>query len=149
MPSDDAPGLTVDVTGVTVWDTAGITLLADIEAASPGATFTGLTPAQRYAVLKVMNEKPCDCGCPHGTTAKCLKDDPNCPRAPVILSKAIEMAKAGSTAEQITAAVKKTDDAPGAKPPAGAAQKVDVAAWSPILGPKYAKVTIIEYSDFQ
>ncbi len=30
-----------------------------------GATeaFAGLTPAQRYTVLKVMNEKPCDCGC--------------------------------------------------------------------------------------
>src|SRR4051794_37860751 len=37
--------------------------------------FAGLTPAQRYAVLKVMNEKPCDCGCPHGSTAKCLKDE--------------------------------------------------------------------------
>src|SRR4051794_1600655 len=39
------------------------------------ADFADLTPAQRYLTLKVMNEKPCDCGCPHGNTAKCKKED--------------------------------------------------------------------------
>jgi hypothetical protein len=43
-----------------------------------------LTPAQKYLVMKVMNEKPCDCGCPHGSVAKCKKDDPGCPRAPLL-----------------------------------------------------------------
>jgi hypothetical protein len=28
--------------------------------------FNGLTPQQRYLVLKLLNEKPSDCGCPHG-----------------------------------------------------------------------------------
>ncbi|MGZ3438497.1 MAG: hypothetical protein ACXVDD_03235, partial [Polyangia bacterium] len=35
--------------------------------------FAGLTPAQRFTALKVLNSKPCDCGCPHGTIAKCKK----------------------------------------------------------------------------
>ena len=52
------PGVTVDVTGVTVWDTAGITLLADIEAASPGATFTGLTPAVVALLTRVRAARP-------------------------------------------------------------------------------------------
>ena len=107
----------------------------------------GLTAQQKYSVLRVMNEKPCDCGCPHGTTGKCLKDDPNCPRAPVILSKAIELAKAGKSYDDILAAVKKQggDD----KPAPAANQKVELAKWVPIEGPKLAKVTIVEFSDFQ
>jgi len=109
----------------------------------------GLTPQQRYAVLKVMNEKPCDCGCPHGSTAKCKKEDPGCPRAPKILEQAIAMAKDGKTPDQIMVAVKKPDaPPPGPAAPAGP-QKIEVAAWNPIKGPKEAKVTIVEFSDFQ
>lgn len=107
-----------------------------------------LTPAQKYLVLKVMNEKPCDCGCPHGSVAKCKKDDPGCPRAPQILATAIDMAKQGKTYEQILEGVKKPAGAPQAQAAAGP-QKVELAAWTPIRGPKYAKVTIVEYSDFQ
>lgn len=114
-----------------------------------GDKMAGMTAGQKYAVLKVMNEKPCDCGCPHGNTAKCLKDDPNCPRAPKILETAIALAKQGKSVDEILAAVKKPADAPGAAPPAGAPQKVEVAAWSPVKGPKNAKVTIVEFSDFQ
>jgi hypothetical protein len=111
----------------------------------------GMTAAQKYQVLKVMNEKPCDCGCPHGTTAACLKDDPNCPRAPVILSTAIDLAKQGKSADEILAAVKK----PGGDSPAAPAPsqngKVELAKWTPIKGgsAKTAKVTIVEFSDFQ
>ena len=109
--------------------------------------FAGLTPAQRFTVLKVMNEKPCDCGCPHGNTAKCMKEDPACPRAPIILNKAIELAKAGKGFDAILAEVK-TKDAPAAAAPSPN-QKVEVAKWTPIEGPKLAKVTIVEFSDFQ
>lgn len=113
-----------------------------------GATeaFAGLTPVQRYTVLKVMNEKPCDCGCPHGSVAKCKKDDPACPRAPVILQTAVAMAKQGKSYDEVLAAVKKPA-APA--PPPSVPQKVELASWTPVKGPKYAKVTIIEFSDFQ
>jgi protein-disulfide isomerase len=108
----------------------------------------GLTPAQRYLVLKVMNEKPCDCGCPHGNTAKCAKEDPGCPRAPQVLAGAIAGAKAGQTFEQILAAVKKPD-APQPREEVTGPQKVELAAWTPVKGPKTAKVTIVAFSDFQ
>jgi hypothetical protein len=114
-----------------------------------GATdaFAGLTPAQRYLALKVLNTKPCDCGCPHGSIAKCKKEDPNCPVAPKEVEIAAREAKAGKSYEEIYAAVKK----PAA--PAAAAQpttgKVLLASWTPVRGPKYAKVTILEFSDFQ
>jgi protein-disulfide isomerase len=109
--------------------------------------FAGLTAAQRYVALKVLNEKPCDCGCPHGSVAKCKKEDPGCPRAPTIISTTVSLAKQGKSVEEILAAVKKPagDSAPAAAGP----QKVELAAWTPIKGPKNAKVTIVEFSDFQ
>ena len=109
----------------------------------------GLTPQQKYLVMKVMNEKPCDCGCPHGSVAKCKKDDPGCPRAPQILAGAVEAAKAGKTFDQMMDAVKKKD-APAAQQQAPAGpQKVATEKWNPIRGPKNAKVTIVMFSDFQ
>lgn len=114
-----------------------------------GATdqFAGLTPQQRYVALKVLNEKPCDCGCPHGSVAKCKKEDPGCPRAPTIIATAVAMAKQGKTFDEIVAAVKKPDSPQ--QPPAAQPQKVELAAWTPMKGAKHAKVTIVEFSDFQ
>jgi hypothetical protein len=114
------------------------------------AAFAGLTAAQRFQALKVLNTKPCDCGCPHGSIAKCKKDDPNCPVAPKEIEIAAREAKAGKSYEEIYAAVKRPDAAPaGARPPEPTAARVELAAWTPIKGPKYAKVTILEFSDFQ
>jgi hypothetical protein len=113
------------------------------------ASFAELSPAQKHDVLRLMNEKACDCGCPHGSYAKCKKDDPGCPRAPKVLEQAIALAKSGKGYEAMAAAVKKPDNAPPAGPPPGAPQKVELAAWTPVKGPKLAKVTIVEFSDFQ
>src|SRR5215467_14647592 len=71
--------------------------------------FAGLTAAQRFNALKVLNSKPCDCGCPHGSIAKCKKEDPGCPVAPAEIAIAAREAKAGKSYEQIYAAVKKSD----------------------------------------
>jgi hypothetical protein len=115
-----------------------------------GATeqFAGMTPAQRYTALKVLNERPCDCGCPHGSVALCKKQDPNCPRAPAVIASVAQLAKQGKSAEDILLAVKKKDSPAPAQAPQGP-QKVELAAWTPIRGPKHAKVTILEFSDFQ
>ena len=110
--------------------------------------FAGLTAAQRFNALKVLNSKPCDCGCPHGTIAKCKKEDPGCPVAPSEIAIAAREAKAGKSYDQIYAAVKKSD-APAARPAEPTTARVQLASWTPVKGPKYAKVTILEFSDFQ
>ena len=110
--------------------------------------FAGLTPEQRFVALKVVNQKPCDCGCPHGSVAKCKKDDPGCPRAPTIIAAAADLAKQGKSYEEILKAVEKPAAA-ARKPPEESPQRIELAAWTPVKGPKYAKVTVLEFSDFQ
>jgi len=114
------------------------------------ASFAGLTARQRFNALKVLNSKPCDCGCPHGTIAKCKKEDPACPVAPSEIALAASEAKAGKTYEEIYAAVKKPNQPQqAARPAEPTTAKVLLASWTPVKGPKYAKVTILEFSDFQ
>ncbi|HEX8951190.1 MAG TPA: hypothetical protein VF945_05060 [Polyangia bacterium] len=111
------------------------------------AQFAGLTAAQRFNALKVLNSKPCDCGCPHGTIAKCKKEDPACPVAPTEIALAASEAKAGKSYEEIYAAVKKPNQP--ARPAEPTTARVQLASWTPVKGPKYAKVTVLEFSDFQ
>lgn len=111
------------------------------------SAFAGLTAAQRFNALKVLNSKPCDCGCPHGSIAKCKKDDPACPVAPSEIAIAAREAKAGKSYEEIYAAVKKSDQP--SRPAQPTTARVQLASWTPVRGPKYAKVTILEFSDFQ
>jgi hypothetical protein len=113
------------------------------------ASFAGLTAAQRFNALKVLNSKPCDCGCPHGSIAKCKKEAPACPVAPSEIALAASEAKAGKSYEEIYAATKKPAQAQAARPAEPTTAKVLLASWTPVKGPKYAKVTILEFSDFQ
>jgi hypothetical protein len=112
------------------------------------AAFAGLTAAQRFNALKVLNSKPCDCGCPHGSIAKCKKEDPACPVAPSEIGIAAREAKAGKSYEEIYAATKKGDAQP-ARAAGPTTARVLLASWTPTRGPRYAKVTVLEFSDFQ
>jgi hypothetical protein len=89
--STSAPGVATSANGPTEIPKDWLTE-KDLNATD---SFAALTPQQRYTVLKVMNEKPCDCGCPHGSFAKCKKEDPGCPRAPKVLEQAVALAKQG------------------------------------------------------
>lgn len=128
-----------------------------IKEAEMGATeaFAGLSAAQRYVALKVLNELPCDCGCPHGSVALCKKVDPECPRAPVVIAAATAAARSGGSHEQVLAAARKRDETgqgqaqAQAQAPAEPPQRVELARWTPIKGAATAPVTIVAFSDFQ
>jgi len=120
-----------------------------------GISFDGLSDAQKTTALQAMNERNCECGCGMGSIATCVKKDPNCPRSPGLAKLAIDQAKAGKGIGEILAAI---DDrqkpapgaaAPAAAPPPAASHKVPLDATMPRTGPKAAKVTIAEFSDFQ
>jgi protein-disulfide isomerase len=73
------------------------------------------------------------------------------------IAKASEMVKGGVPADQVYARIIEkgasapapAPQAPQAAPAPAALRKVDVPADSPAKGPKHAKVTIVEWSDFQ
>jgi protein-disulfide isomerase len=70
------------------------------------------------------------------------------------LAKAEAMVRAGTPAKDVYARIIEKGEVPNAAKvraaeSAAAVKKIDVPAESPSFGPKYAKVTIVEWSDFQ
>jgi len=118
-----------------------------------GLSFDGMTPAQKTAAMQALNERDCECGCGMGHIAGCAKRDPNCPRSPRIAKQVVDMAKQGKPLSALLAYIdgenpKKAAGA-DAPPPAPGPKKVVIPAHSPRQGTKHAKVTIVEFSDFQ
>jgi protein-disulfide isomerase len=121
--------------------------------------FAGLSDAQKVTVMQALNERDCECGCGMGSLATCLKQDPNCPRSPAMAKLAVELVKQGKSAKDIEAAIDAKQKEMGGPPkPAAAAEepeppstpkRVELSPWNPRKGPKAAKVTIVEFSDFQ
>jgi hypothetical protein len=128
---------------------AGWTKEADVRA----GFFTGLTAAQKATVLHALNERNCECGCSFGTLSNCLAKDPGCPRSPKLGKLAIDLAKQGKSAFDIMAAIDKEQGGlnKGGKPAAAPTGPVyiELAAYNPRIGPANAKVTVVEFSDFQ
>jgi hypothetical protein len=130
--------------------------LKDSDLGSSSSVVAGLTDAQKVIVMQALNERNCECGCGMGSLAICLQKDPNCPRSPAMAKVAVELVKQGKSVAEIEAAIDaKQKDSGGQKPAAAPAEppkgpvKVELAAWNPRKGPKPAKVTVVEFSDFQ
>ncbi|HET6150470.1 MAG TPA: thioredoxin domain-containing protein [Polyangia bacterium] len=119
-------------------------------------SFAGLSEGQKTTALQAMNERNCECGCGMGSVALCVKKDPNCPRSPGLAKVAVDMAKQGKGIGEILAAIDERQKPSGAAAAPGAAaakpagpRKIALDATMPRIGPKAAKVTIAEFSDFQ
>ncbi|MEO7096144.1 MAG: hypothetical protein ABI175_22980 [Polyangiales bacterium] len=121
------------------------------------ATLADLDETQKTTVMQALNERECTCGCAYGKLATCIQKDPNCPRSPAMAKLAADLVKQGKGLTEILAAIDTAQGAGAAKPPAAPTveppppkpQYIAVAAWNPRKGPNPAKVTIIEFSDFQ
>jgi protein-disulfide isomerase len=131
---------------------AGWQKAADLATVS-GVSFDGLSDSQKVAALQALNEKKCTCGCGMESIAVCAKKDPNCPVSPRITREVISRAKQGKSLADLRAYVESEakPSAPSANAPAAPAgpKKITFPPSAPRLGPKAAKVTIVEFSDFQ
>lgn len=116
----------------------------------PGIDMKALNPAQQKIVLTILRDSACPCGCGM-KVAQCRIEDPPCGQSLTLATMVLEAAAANKTIPQIR---KMLEDSPLIK---AASQRnrilLDPVAiniqGAPVKGPANAKVTIIEFSDFQ
>jgi len=142
---------------MTIRPVAGIGLLAaallfaqDWKTAStlPAVDMDGLTAAQKATVLKILRAHDCTCGC-NMKLAQCRVEDPGCSFSRGLASVIVDAIKQGKSESAAMAAAEasrfahppehKLLDDPVAIPTAG----------SPVTGAPDARVTLVEFSDFQ
>jgi protein-disulfide isomerase len=107
---------------------------------------SNLTPVQKKAVLKMVREQDCSCQCGM-KTAECIMKDSNCSYSRTLAKIAIQGVKDGKTLIEIS---KLMDASPKAHRPKllEDAVKIDVDG-SPVRGPADARITLVEFSDFE
>jgi protein-disulfide isomerase len=114
----------------------------------PAVDMGGLTPAQQTKALRVMRSQECSCGCGM-KIAECRVKDPTCSFSSGMASVMVDAIKKGKTEAGAIAAAKASEYA---KTPEGKLLEKAVnipTANSPSAGPANARITLVEFSDFQ
>jgi len=116
----------------------------------PSVDFTGLTPKQKATALKSLHVENCVCGC-NMKLAQCRVMDPACTDSKALSGMVVQGVKSSLTPDQIHESLINS----GYARARAAANKilsdpVKIATnGSPFQGPERAKITLVEFSDFQ
>jgi protein-disulfide isomerase len=113
-----------------------------------GVDFTGLTAAKKTAALNALRKQECSCGC-EMKVAECRVKDPNCSFSRGLASVTVGAIKAGKTETAALAESKASKF--GTRPaPKLLDDPVPIPTLgSPVMGPANARITLVEFSDFQ
>jgi protein-disulfide isomerase len=116
----------------------------------PGISWAGLSPDQKLAALNAMRSFDCTCGC-NMKVAQCRVQDPPCGHSSALAAMAVVAAKQGKSEAEILQALEASNLAKAAKQRNRILlDPVEIPiAGAPFKGPAKAKVTIVEFSDFQ
>ena len=117
----------------------------EIATTLPGVDLVGLTNSQREIALQTMRAESCTCGCAM-KIAQCRMGDPACGSSRRLAHFVVTMASAGKSEEAVREELLKFGAAP--ENLLDDPIKIDIGG-DPVRGPASARVTIVEFSDFQ
>jgi protein-disulfide isomerase len=111
----------------------------------PGVDWKGLSAAKKQTALRIMQSEGCSCGCGM-KLAECRVKDPSCGFSRKLTGAVVKETLAGKDAAAIRAELKRISEEP---PPVLDDAVTISTAGDPVLGPANARMTIVEFSDFQ
>ncbi len=111
----------------------------------PGVDWNGLTGAKKAGALRVLQSESCTCGCSM-KLAECRVKDPSCSTSRKLSAAVVKQTLAGKDSNAIHAELERIAN----EPPSVLDDPIKInLAGDPMLGPANARITIVEWSDFQ
>ena len=115
----------------------------------PAVDFSGMSPVKTRALLRLLRNHDCACGCGM-KVAECRVKDPNCAWSKGLAAVMGDAIRAGKDENEAIEAAMASRWAHGPQPPKLLEDPVTIpTAGSPVRGPEGAVLTLVEFSDFQ
>ena len=111
----------------------------------PFVDFSGLSVKQKKQVLGILRAEGCTCGCDM-KLAECRVKDPQCSTSRPLAASVITAVRAGKSAEEIHKIFAERGSHP--TPVLDPAVPISIAG-APFKGPLDARLTLVEFSDYQ
>lgn len=114
----------------------------------PGVDFAGLTSPLKLRALHALRAYDCSCGCGM-KVAECRVKDPNCAYSRGLSATMVDSIRKGRTEAAAVADAKASRFGQRPEPKILEDPVAIPTQGSPVLGPATARITLVEFSDFQ